>query len=225
MFGYLQTDIQAYLISLVIGICVPLLAFWMLRPSLAHFLRAVFRDRLVEGFWTDGVPDGFSHSVELLASGEVPGQLQPGESERIPGYYAGLLPLSENDGVFEYQVRVVDQCDPDPIDYLIPGNDDAIKATKLVTARIADAVLEGREGSQGEAAEEAEVQAAEAETAEAEEQAVVETEEAGAEEAEAETAEEPAEAEAPEAEAETPEEPVDAPEAAVEEEKKPEEAE
>jgi hypothetical protein len=39
------------LISLAIGICVPLLAFWMLRPSLAHFLQAVFRDRLVEGFW------------------------------------------------------------------------------------------------------------------------------------------------------------------------------
>jgi small subunit ribosomal protein S2 len=44
-------------------------------------------------------------------------------------------------------VSIVDtNCDPDPIDYPIPGNDDAIKATKLIISRIADAVIEGREG-------------------------------------------------------------------------------
>jgi len=48
-------------------------------------------------------------------------------------------------------IAIVDtNCDPDPIDFLIPGNDDAIKATKLITARIADAILEGREGQQDE---------------------------------------------------------------------------
>jgi len=48
-------------------------------------------------------------------------------------------------------IAIVDtNCDPDPIDFLIPGNDDAIKATKLITARIADAVIEGREGRQDE---------------------------------------------------------------------------
>ena len=42
-------------------------------------------------------------------------------------------------------VAVVDtNCDPDPIDYLIPGNDDAIRAIKLFCSRIADAVLEGK---------------------------------------------------------------------------------
>jgi len=47
-------------------------------------------------------------------------------------------------------IAIVDtNCNPDPIDFLIPGNDDAIKATKLITARIADAVIEGREGLQG----------------------------------------------------------------------------
>ncbi|UCF10284.1 MAG: 30S ribosomal protein S2, partial [Candidatus Bipolaricaulota bacterium] len=46
-------------------------------------------------------------------------------------------------------IAIVDtNCDPDPIDYPIPGNDDAIKATKLITSRIADAVLEGSEGKQ-----------------------------------------------------------------------------
>jgi small subunit ribosomal protein S2 len=44
-------------------------------------------------------------------------------------------------------VAIVDtNCNPDPIDYPIPGNDDAIKATRLITSRMADAVLEGREG-------------------------------------------------------------------------------
>ena len=44
-------------------------------------------------------------------------------------------------------IGIVDtNCDPDEIDYLIPGNDDAIRAVKLITARIADAVIEGRQG-------------------------------------------------------------------------------
>ena len=39
-------------------------------------------------------------------------------------------------------------CDPDLIDYPIPGNDDAIRSTRLITSKIADAVIEGREGLQ-----------------------------------------------------------------------------
>ncbi|BDG59377.1 30S ribosomal protein S2 [Caldinitratiruptor microaerophilus] len=46
-------------------------------------------------------------------------------------------------------VAIVDtNCDPDEIDYVIPGNDDAIRAVKLITSKIADAVLEGRQGVQ-----------------------------------------------------------------------------
>ncbi|MBM3268291.1 MAG: 30S ribosomal protein S2 [Candidatus Sericytochromatia bacterium] len=41
-------------------------------------------------------------------------------------------------------------CDPDEIDYVIPGNDDAIRSVKLLTAKIADAVIEGRQGEQHE---------------------------------------------------------------------------
>ncbi len=41
-------------------------------------------------------------------------------------------------------------CDPDLIDYIIPANDDAIRAVKLLTARMADAILEGRQGEQME---------------------------------------------------------------------------
>jgi small subunit ribosomal protein S2 len=46
-------------------------------------------------------------------------------------------------------VAIVDtNCDPDEIDYVIPGNDDAIRAVKLITARLADAIIEGRQGEQ-----------------------------------------------------------------------------
>jgi small subunit ribosomal protein S2 len=43
-------------------------------------------------------------------------------------------------------IAIVDtNCDPNPIDYIIPGNDDAIRAIKLITTKIADAVLEGQQ--------------------------------------------------------------------------------
>ena len=71
-------------------------------------------------------------------------------------------------------VAIVDtNCDPDEVDYVIPGNDDAIRAVKLITGRMADAIIEGR---QGESFEEAPVVAA----------AVVEVEEVEADKAEAE---------------------------------------
>ena len=54
-------------------------------------------------------------------------------------------------------VAIVDtNCDPDEVDYVIPGNDDAIRAVKLIAGAMADAVIEGRQGEQTapEAAEE-----------------------------------------------------------------------
>ena len=75
--------------------------------------------------------------------------------ERKPDLLYVIDPDVEANAVHEANIvgipviAIVDtNCDPDPIDFLIPGNDDAIKATKLITARIADAVLEGREGRQ-----------------------------------------------------------------------------
>ena len=60
-------------------------------------------------------------------------------------------------------VAIVDtNCDPDEIDYVIPGNDDAIRAVELIAGAMADAVLEGRQGEQMDEAEaEEEVAAAE----------------------------------------------------------------
>lgn len=63
-------------------------------------------------------------------------------------------------------VAIVDSnCDPDEVDYVIPGNDDAIRAIKLITSKIADACIEGvriQEETRLAAAEEAEAEAAEA---------------------------------------------------------------
>ena len=54
-------------------------------------------------------------------------------------------------------VAIVDtNCDPDEVDYLIPGNDDAIRAVRLITSKMAEAVLEGKQGLQMAAEKEAE---------------------------------------------------------------------
>ncbi len=62
------------------------------------------------------------------------------EAEEIAVHEARILDIPV--------VAITDtNCDPDLIDYPIPGNDDAIKATRLLTSRLADAVIEGREGA------------------------------------------------------------------------------
>ncbi|WP_297518810.1 30S ribosomal protein S2 [uncultured Clostridium sp.] len=62
-------------------------------------------------------------------------------------------PRKENNAILEAKilgipvVAIVDtNCDPEVVDYVIPGNDDAIRAVKLITAKMADAILEGRQG-------------------------------------------------------------------------------
>lgn len=77
-------------------------------------------------------------------------------------------------------VGIVDtNCDPDEIDYVIPANDDAIRAVKLLTSKMADAIVEGRQGTELEVEEEgtaevtAEAEKA-AETVEAAEEAAAE---------------------------------------------------
>ena len=44
-------------------------------------------------------------------------------------------------------------CDPDELDYVIPGNDDAIRAVKLIVSKMADAVIEAKQGTEEVAAE------------------------------------------------------------------------
>lgn len=78
-------------------------------------------------------------------------------------------------------VAIVDtNCDPDEVDYVIPGNDDAIRAIKLISNKIADAILEVRPIEvEAEAEGEAEEVSEESETAEAEVEAVAKLEAEG----------------------------------------------
>lgn len=65
-------------------------------------------------------------------------------------------------------VGIVDtNCDPDEVDFVIPGNDDAIRAVKLISETMANAVIEGRQGADAEAEAEAQAQEAAPDKAEA----------------------------------------------------------
>jgi small subunit ribosomal protein S2 len=70
---------------------------------------------------------------------------------KLPGILFVVDPKNESIAVREARrlnipiVAIVDtNCDPDDIDYIIPGNDDAIRAIRLLSSRVADACLEGR---------------------------------------------------------------------------------
>ena len=90
----------------------------------------------------------------------------------MPGALFVVDPRKEKIAVAEARklnipvVAIVDtNCDPDDVDLVIPGNDDAIRAVKLIAGAMADAIIEGREGQMGaaardnEAEEEAEAEA------------------------------------------------------------------
>ncbi len=87
----------------------------------------------------------------------------------IPAAMFIVDPKKEKNAVAEAKklgipvVAIVDtNCDPDEVDYVIPGNDDAIRGIKLILSVMANAVLEGRQGEQLEAADGAEEAAEEA---------------------------------------------------------------
>ncbi len=110
------------------------------------------------------------------------------DMERPPDMVYVIDPETEEIAVHE--ARILDipviaitdtNCDPDLIDYPIPGNDDAIKATRLLTSRLADAVIEGREGAdqsmEDESSGEEEAEEPESEAEETAEEEKAETEE------------------------------------------------
>ena len=84
------------------------------------------------------------------------------DMRQLPGALFIVDPRKERIAVAEAKklgipiIAIVDtNCDPDEIDYIIPGNDDAIRAVKLISATMANAIIEGREGQMGAAAAEA----------------------------------------------------------------------
>ncbi len=83
------------------------------------------------------------------------------EMKRPPGAIFIVDPRKERIAILEAKklgipiVAIVDtNCDPDEVDYVIPGNDDAIRAVKLISAKMADAVIEARQGEQMDASQE-----------------------------------------------------------------------
>ena len=83
------------------------------------------------------------------------------EMTRIPDVMFVVDPRKEKIAIQEAHilgipvVAIVDtNCDPEEVDYVIPGNDDAIRAVKLIASKIADAVIEAKQGEQQAAAEE-----------------------------------------------------------------------
>ena len=77
------------------------------------------------------------------------------EMKRTPGALFVVDPRKERIAILEAKkmgipvVAIVDtNCDPDEVDYVIPGNDDAIRAVKLIAGKMADAVIESRQGEQ-----------------------------------------------------------------------------
>ena len=83
----------------------------------------------------------------------------------LPGAIFVVDPRKENIAIQEAHrlgipvVGIVDtNCDPDELDFPIPGNDDAIRAVKLITGAMATAVIEGRQGAEEEVVEEVEAQ-------------------------------------------------------------------
>ena len=85
------------------------------------------------------------------------------EMKKIPDVMFIVDPRKEKIAVQEAHslnipiVAIVDtNCDPEEVDYVIPGNDDAIRAVKLIAGRMADAVIESKQGEQDTPAEDAE---------------------------------------------------------------------
>ena len=75
------------------------------------------------------------------------------DMKKLPGAVFVVDPRKERNAIAEARklhipiVAIVDtNCDPDEVDYVIPGNDDAIRAIRLIAATMANAVTEGRQG-------------------------------------------------------------------------------
>ena len=85
------------------------------------------------------------------------------DMRKLPGALFVVDPRKEHNAIAEARklhipiVAIVDtNCDPDEVDYVIPANDDAIRAIRLISATMANAVQEGRQGEDASAEETAE---------------------------------------------------------------------
>ena len=128
------------------------------------------RLRTLEAMEADGTFDvlpkkeviGLRHEMEKLT--KYLGGIK--DMKKLPGALFIIDPRKENIAVMEARklnipiVATVDtNCDPDVIDHVIPANDDAIRAVKLISSAMANAIIEGHQGAMGAAEAEAETAA------------------------------------------------------------------
>ncbi len=100
------------------------------------------------------------HTNEIAKLEKYLGGVQ--EMKKLPSALFVVDPRKERNAIAEARklhipiVAIVDtNCDPDEIDYVIPGNDDAIRAIRLISSAMANAVVEGRQGTEEAVAAEA----------------------------------------------------------------------
>ena len=121
--------------------------------------RSVNKLHQLNGMTEDGTFDMLTKK-EVAARMKEMGDLEKNlggikEMKTLPSAMFVVDPKKEANAVNEARklgipvVAIVDtNCDPDEVDYVIPGNDDAIRAIKLIASVMADAVLEGKQGEQ-----------------------------------------------------------------------------
>ena len=126
----------------------------------------IARLKELEGMFEDGSTEKYTKKEVILMRRELD-KLEKNlggikDMKKLPGALFVIDSKKEEIAVSEARklhipvVATVDtNCDPDVIDYPIPANDDAIRAVKLLAGKMADAVLEGRQGQQEEEAAEA----------------------------------------------------------------------
>lgn len=122
--------------------------------NFATVRQSIERLKRLDAMFTDGTIEGYTKK-EILSLEKQRQKLEKTLGgikgmHKLPGAIFVVDPKNESIAISEAKklgipvVSVVDtNCDPDPIDYIIPGNDDAIRAIRLLSSKIADAVNEG----------------------------------------------------------------------------------
>ena len=122
--------------------------------NFATVKQSIDRLKKIDAMFEDGTIDAYTkkEALQFTRDREKLQKTLGGikSMSKLPGVMFVIDPKNEEIAVQEANklgipvVAVVDtNCDPDPIDYVIPGNDDAIRAIRLLSAKMADAVLEG----------------------------------------------------------------------------------
>ena len=156
--------------------------YWPKQAKVNYYIRMIDQE-LSEGFQKEWIENYLEKLKERIAEGDLPKNIEKLEKylggikdmRNLPGAIFVVDTKKEHNAIAEARklgipiVAIVDtNCDPDEVDYIIPGNDDAIRAVKLMASTVANAVLEGKQGEAFVEEDEADAPAAEAAATEVE---------------------------------------------------------